>query len=115
MKFLDHSLNVLPTSTSCAFCIHYTICCSSPTTGVLKVTTVSDALGTFSYMLDDPVQVLHTSVELHSAFLYHTPNMVCTISTITVNASIEKLPGMFLSVFLSHCSAFMNTYAPLTH
>lgn len=61
---------------------------------MLKVNTVSDGLGTLSYMLDDPVQVLRSSVELHSAFLYHTRNTVCTISEITVNASIEKVPGV---------------------
>ena len=60
-----------------------------------------DALGAFSYTLDDPVQVLRSSVELHSAFLYQTPNAVCTISEITVNASIEKLPGAY-----NACSVF---------
>ena len=65
---------------------------------MLKVNTVSDALGTLSYTLDDPVQVLRSSVELYSAFLYHTRNTVCTISEITVNASIEKLPGTVCAV-----------------
>ena len=81
-----------------AICAHCAIYCSSSRDDVLKVNTVSDALGDFSYTLDEPVQVLRSSVELHSAFLYQTPNMLCTISAITVNASIEKLPGTF-SVF----------------
>ena len=69
---------------------------------MLKVNTVSNAAGTFSYEVDDPVQVLHSSVELHSAFLYQTPSMVCTISAITVNASVETLPGKHALVHLSY-------------
>ena len=89
-----------------------TICCSSSTVGVLKVNTVSNAVGTFSYEVDDPVQVLHSSVELHSAFLYQTPNMVCTISAITVNASVETLPGTSLFTFSLQC---FNTYHHTLH
>ena len=89
-----------------------TIYCSSSTADVLKVNTVSNAAGTFSYEVDDPVQVLHSSVELHSAFLYQTPSMVCTISAITVNASVETLPGTSLFTFSLQC---FNTYHHTLH